>query len=172
MILVWSCRSLCTIHWTQELCREWRCSWSSTDRRCSNYIWVINDYFAYKGASYIRGLVVHFLECKWISLKISLKIVLIIVLINNIPALVQVWIGAEQATSHYLNQWWLVYCRIYASLGLNESISIVSCYNDCIKDKIKHKTDIYFYELCKIIYIYILDTLCCNIWQTPIVKIS
>ena len=26
----------------------------------------------------------------------------------------------RQATSHYLNQWWLVYWRIYASLGLNE----------------------------------------------------
>ena len=30
------------------------------------------------------------------------------------------WLGAVQATSHCLNQWWLVYWRIYASLGLNE----------------------------------------------------
>ena len=30
------------------------------------------------------------------------------------------WLGAVQATSHYLNQWWLVYRRIYASVGLNE----------------------------------------------------
>ena len=30
------------------------------------------------------------------------------------------WLGAGQATSHYLNQWWLVCWRIYASLGLNE----------------------------------------------------
>ena len=30
------------------------------------------------------------------------------------------WLGAGQATSHYLNQWWLDYRRIYASLGLNE----------------------------------------------------
>ena len=28
------------------------------------------------------------------------------------------WLGAGQATSHVLNQWWLVYWRIYASLGL------------------------------------------------------
>ena len=28
-------------------------------------------------------------------------------------------------TSHYLNQWWLVYQRIYASLGLNELIYYV-----------------------------------------------
>ena len=32
------------------------------------------------------------------------------------------WLGAAKATSHYLNQWWLVYWRIYASLGLNELI--------------------------------------------------
>ena len=30
------------------------------------------------------------------------------------------WLGAGQATSHYLNQWWLVHWRIYASLGLDE----------------------------------------------------
>ena len=30
------------------------------------------------------------------------------------------WLGADQGTSHYMNQWWLVYWCIYASLGLNE----------------------------------------------------
>ena len=30
------------------------------------------------------------------------------------------WLGAVQATSHYLNQWWLDYRRIYASFSLNE----------------------------------------------------
>ena len=30
------------------------------------------------------------------------------------------WLGADQATSHYLNQWRLIYWCIYASLGLNE----------------------------------------------------
>ena len=30
------------------------------------------------------------------------------------------WLGAVQATSHYLNRCWFVYRRIYASLGLNE----------------------------------------------------
>ena len=42
--------------------------------------------------------------------------------INNIPALVQLmaWHQANQATSHYLNQWWLDYRRIYASLCLNK----------------------------------------------------
>ena len=30
------------------------------------------------------------------------------------------WLGADQATSHYLERWWLDCRRIYASLGLNE----------------------------------------------------
>ena len=29
------------------------------------------------------------------------------------------WLGTDQATSHYLNQCWLYHWRIYASLGLN-----------------------------------------------------
>ena len=37
---------------------EWRCSWSSADKRCSNYIWVINNFIAYWGATYIRGFTV------------------------------------------------------------------------------------------------------------------
>ena len=30
------------------------------------------------------------------------------------------WLGADQATSHYLNQYWLDHWRIFASFGLNE----------------------------------------------------
>ena len=47
MILVSSCICLCPIYWSQVLSRERRCSWSSADRRCSNYIWVINNLIAY-----------------------------------------------------------------------------------------------------------------------------
>ena len=36
------------------------------------------------------------------------------------------WLGADQATSHYLNQWWLIYWHIYASLGLNELRRLVN----------------------------------------------
>ena len=43
------------IHWNQVLSREWRCSWSSADRRCSNYIWIINILLLSKmGALYKR----------------------------------------------------------------------------------------------------------------------
>ena len=47
----------------QVLSRGWRCSWSSADRRCSNYIWVINRLFAYQDATYIRGLTVSLACC-------------------------------------------------------------------------------------------------------------
>ena len=59
MFFVSSCGYL---YWSQVLSQEWRCGWSSADRRCSNYIWVINSLIAYKGASYIRDLMV-FIWC-------------------------------------------------------------------------------------------------------------
>ena len=43
------------------LSRGWRCSWSSADRRCFNYIWVINRIIAYYSAAHIRGLTVYLL---------------------------------------------------------------------------------------------------------------
>ena len=57
----------------------------------------------------------------WISIKILPNFVHKD-LINNYPILVQVmaWRGA-QVPRHYLNQWWLIYRRKYASLSLNES---------------------------------------------------
>ena len=53
-----SCSCLCPIHWSQVWSREWRCGWSSADRRCSNYIWVINNFIVYWDVTYIRGLTV------------------------------------------------------------------------------------------------------------------
>ena len=58
MFLVPYCSCLCPIHWNPVLSWEWRRSWSSTDRLCSNYIWVINKFIAYQPAPYIRGLTV------------------------------------------------------------------------------------------------------------------
>ena len=53
-------------------------------------------------------------ENGWISIKISVKFVPKGP-INNIPALVEI-----MTWRHCLNQWWLIYWRMYASLGLNE----------------------------------------------------
>ena len=61
MLLVSSRSCLRSIHWSQLLSWEWRCNWSSADRRCSNYIWVINNFIAYWGATYIRGFTVIFM---------------------------------------------------------------------------------------------------------------
>ena len=58
-------------------------------------------------------------ENAWISIKISLKFVCIVP-INNILALVQIMAWRRQGDSQYLNEWWLVYWRIYESFGLNE----------------------------------------------------
>ena len=58
MFLVLPCSCLCPIYWIQVLSREWRCSWSSADRRCSSYIWVITIVIAYQSMAYIRGLTV------------------------------------------------------------------------------------------------------------------
>ena len=54
MCLVSSCSGVCPIHWGQVLSWEWRCSWSSADRRCSNYIWIINNVIAHQGATFIQ----------------------------------------------------------------------------------------------------------------------
>ena len=56
MILVLSCSCLCPIHWSKVVGREWRCSWSSASRKCSNYIGVINNFNAYWDVAYIRSL--------------------------------------------------------------------------------------------------------------------
>ena len=51
---------LCATYWSQVLSGEWRCSWSSADRRCFNYIWLINNLIACKDVTYIRDLTVVF----------------------------------------------------------------------------------------------------------------
>ena len=46
ILLVSSCSCFWPIHWSQVLGREWRCSWSSADRRCSKYNWMISKIIA------------------------------------------------------------------------------------------------------------------------------
>ena len=49
---------------------------------------------------------------------------------NNFPALFQIMARHRQATSHYLDQWLLVYWCIYASLGLNDFyVQLIPCWN-------------------------------------------
>ena len=56
--------------------------------------------------------------------------------INNTPALFQInSLGAAQATSHYLNQWWVSFWRLYMSLGHSALLRHVhwSCDHDLAK---------------------------------------
>ena len=53
-IIASSCSCHCPMHRRQMLSREWRCSWSSTDRRYSNHTWVISKFITYQAAPYIR----------------------------------------------------------------------------------------------------------------------
>ena len=58
MFIVSSCSCLLPIQWSQVFSGEWRCSWSSADRWCSNYIWMVDNFIAYQDASYIRDLTI------------------------------------------------------------------------------------------------------------------
>ena len=72
MFLVYSRSCLPSIHWSQVLSWEWRCSWSSAGRRYSNYIWVINNFDAYTGATYIRGFRVGSgISVSWLMSRLS-----------------------------------------------------------------------------------------------------
>ena len=85
MLLVSSCSCLCPIHWSQVLSWEWECSWSSADRHCSNYIWVINNFIAYIGAAYIWDLTVyHTLVCYKVCLCLGNLLRQIMWTTNNI----------------------------------------------------------------------------------------
>ena len=81
------------------------------------------------------------------------------------------WLGADQATSHYLNRWWSGYWRINVSLGLNELIghwTYFCCHPYDISIKRWHNDYNH-------IYIYIIDAaMIISIYKkiiwTPVVK--
>ena len=68
-----------------------------------------------------RHLQAHFLEWKCFELRLKFHWSLFLrVQLTIFQHWFRWWIGAVQATSQYMNQWWLVHWLIYASLGLNE----------------------------------------------------
>ena len=48
--------------------------------------------------------------------------------INNKPAVVQIWLGAVQATRHYLNYHCLVYCLGYCFMSLLQQEQVLQPY--------------------------------------------
>ena len=85
------------------------------------------------------------------------------------------WLGAGQATSHYLNQWWLFYWRIYASLGLNELnvFKILYCHRNLYKNMSVLSSEwwpnlwsIYMcvYIFMRYMYMYLYLYICVYLW--------
>ena len=75
--------------------------------QCLYSFWVVNTLRPRQNGRHFADDIFKYIflnENVWIPIKISLKFDPVTI----------------QATSHYLNEWWLVYWRIYASLGLNE----------------------------------------------------
>ena len=145
MLLVSSCSCLCSVYWSQVLSRE-RCFWSSADRRWSNFIWVINNFIAYYGVTYNRGLKVIMSAVLWHSPEGNISVPYDISLeITNLKSLMHLknqWVNSLwpsdaiwrqmsgstlaqvmacclTAPSHYLNQCWLIIRKVewYASKG-------------------------------------------------------
>ena len=67
-----------------------------------------------------RHFQVHFLEWRYINLHWFFPEFFLRVKLTIFQHWFRWCLGADQATSHHLNQWWYVYRRTYASLGLNE----------------------------------------------------
>ena len=76
------------------------------------------------------------------------------------------WLGADQATSHYLNQWWLDYQRIYASLGLNELIVFLFSFHRCRWHSADLSIDFYLNFLS---YIETWCLWCADVWVSSTV---
>ena len=111
----------------------------------------------------------------WIPIKNSLKLIPQDP-INNIPVLVQKWLGATKATSHYLNQWWLVYWRMYVSLSLNEPVISLPVFVYCVRNKFTATYEKCFYLFhCRLPDAYKLlisdDNFCQHISCAFIVKL-
>ena len=125
MCLISSCSCLCSIHWSQVLSREWRCSWSSADRRCSNYIWVVDKFIAYLGATYIRCFTVDVPRMVETLLAIAICVSATSVDHPGWPAAVSAWTFA---------QWLILSCLVTSKVivfafGLTLSVT-TSCHKN------------------------------------------
>ena len=108
------------------LSRKWwcTCSWSSAYRWCSNCS--TSEWLTHWGRDEMNNISQTPFSNVFSSMKMfQFRLKFHWSLFARVQSTIfqhwfRKWLGAVQATSHYLNQWWLVYRRIYASLGLNE----------------------------------------------------
>ena len=74
------------------------------------------------------------------------------------------WFGADQATSHYLNQWWLVYWRIYASLCINELLDnagvLLYFTSEYLGDSVGLRLDWISLSCQELLFVWLLQNVC------------
>ena len=128
MFLVSSCSCLCPIHWSQVLNREWSCSWSSSDRWCSNYIWVINNFIAYWGAIYIRGLTVC---CKCMS---SYNTSLPVAIVIAIPIHRVTYIGFHRYTNLSIPKFGITTTECFVDVAEIPGCWLICCFLSMVLD--------------------------------------
>ena len=66
--------------------------------------------------------------------------VLLLIELTIFPHCFRYCLGTDQAKNHYLYQWWLVYWRIHASLGLNELNKLSVVINSAVLNIIYHNS--------------------------------
>ena len=91
-------------------------------RKITNISWYINSFRPRRNKRHLTDDILKFIflnENVWISFWFHWRLFLRFEL-TIFKHWLRWWLGADQATSHYLNEWWLVYWCIYASLSLNE----------------------------------------------------
>ena len=151
MILVSSCICLCTISWSRVLSREWRCSWGSADKRCSNYIWVINNLFAYKGASYIRDLTVSLTQVSKHTAIPQVEVGLndiITWMTTNVKS--NKW-NHEPIGREYHQRWWHTHFQVWNHPDRNLDVFLIStCSPNERVNKIGQNVKRQLYLICKI----------------------
>ena len=127
MFLASSCSScLCTVHWSQVLSQEWRSSWSSSESRCSNYIWVITNFITW-GVTYIRYL----------------AIIMLIVVVSSLPVRLEDGFSSTLISLCLLENYYLIidqqfstngyglqssYCALLTNISVINWITI-ACFN-------------------------------------------
>ena len=107
----------------------------------------------------------------WISIKTKTLKFFLRFELTLFQQLLRWWLGAYQATGHYLNQWWLFYWRLYGSLGLNELKGMIYISTICLDQHNVLRSPIALLWHNGVIWRYInLNLHCIRIWLVTRLK--
>ena len=141
---------------------EWRCSWSSADRRCSKYIWVINNLIAYWSAPYIRDLTVYIffqehavaIACKMRAILIGT--VLLICYINCTSSSLPIICLLNPCVHFFVEQHMLLFAKNHDSMNMLQNDLLFLCY----LSHFKYNTGMHIltWDFCDILLLFIVLT--------------